>query len=57
MVWAEVRDQAWERLGVRRFRRGQRDLIEAALTRRDSVGLMQDQTDKTPPTGPGSRPR
>lgn len=43
--WSEVRSEAWDRFGVRRFRRGQRELIEAALSGRDSVGVM--------PTGSG----
>jgi ATP-dependent DNA helicase RecQ len=43
--WDEVRAEAWERFGVRRFRRGQRELIEAALSGRDAVGLL--------PTGAG----
>jgi ATP-dependent DNA helicase RecQ len=45
VVWADVRAEAWDRFGVRRFRRGQRDLIEAALSGRDCVGVM--------PTGSG----
>lgn len=40
-----MRSEAWDRFGVRRFRRGQRELIEAALSGRDSVGVM--------PTGSG----
>jgi ATP-dependent DNA helicase RecQ len=43
--WGELRSEAAESFGVRRFRRGQRELIEAALTRRDSIGIL--------PTGAG----
>jgi ATP-dependent DNA helicase RecQ len=43
--WERVRVEAFERFGVRRFRRGQRELIEAALSGRDAVGIL--------PTGAG----
>jgi len=43
--WSDVRAEAWDRFDVRRFRRGQRELIEAALSGRDSIGVM--------PTGSG----
>jgi ATP-dependent DNA helicase RecQ len=43
--WREVRAVAEERFGVTRFRPGQRELIEAALAGRDSVGVL--------PTGAG----
>lgn len=45
LSWADVREVAWERFGVRRFRRGQRELVEAALAGRDALGVM--------PTGSG----
>jgi ATP-dependent DNA helicase RecQ len=43
--WAEVRAVALERFGVERFRDGQRELVEAALTGRDALGIL--------PTGAG----
>jgi ATP-dependent DNA helicase RecQ len=43
--WDDVRAEAWERFGIRRFRRGQRELIEAVLTGRDALGVL--------PTGAG----
>ena len=36
--WSRVRAEAFERFGVRRFRRGQRELLEAALSGRDALG-------------------
>jgi ATP-dependent DNA helicase RecQ len=38
--WERVRAEAFERFGVRRFRRGQRELLEAALSGRDAVGIL-----------------
>jgi ATP-dependent DNA helicase RecQ len=38
--WARVRAAAFEHFGVRRFRRGQRELLEAALSGRDAVGIL-----------------
>jgi ATP-dependent DNA helicase RecQ len=38
--WERVRAEAFERFGVRRFRRGQRALLEAALSGRDAVGVL-----------------
>jgi ATP-dependent DNA helicase RecQ len=43
--WGKVRAEAFERFGVRRFRRGQRELLDAALSGRDAVGIL--------PTGAG----
>jgi ATP-dependent DNA helicase RecQ len=43
--WSEVRAEAADRFGVRRFRPGQRELIEAALSGRDALGIL--------PTGAG----
>src|SRR3982751_5563094 len=43
--WAAVRREAGKRFGVTTFRPGQRELIEAALSGRDAVGLL--------PTGGG----
>jgi ATP-dependent DNA helicase RecQ len=43
--WSRVRAEAQERFGVDRFRRGQRELIEAALAGRDALGIL--------PTGAG----
>jgi ATP-dependent DNA helicase RecQ len=43
--WEQVRAEAAERFGVRRFRPGQRELIEAALSGRDAIGIL--------PTGAG----
>ncbi len=43
--WEKVRVEAAERFGVRRFRRGQRELLEAALSGRDAIGVL--------PTGEG----
>jgi ATP-dependent DNA helicase RecQ len=43
--WGEVRELARERFGVRRFRPGQRELVEAALSGRDALGVL--------PTGAG----
>jgi ATP-dependent DNA helicase RecQ len=43
--WSEVRAAAARRFGVTRFRPGQRELIEAALAGRDSLGVL--------PTGAG----
>jgi ATP-dependent DNA helicase RecQ len=43
--WERVREEAAERFGVRRFRRGQRELVEAALSGRDAIGVL--------PTGAG----
>jgi ATP-dependent DNA helicase RecQ len=43
--WDRVRREATRRFGVRRFRAGQRELIEAALTGRDALGIL--------PTGGG----
>jgi ATP-dependent DNA helicase RecQ len=43
--WSEVRREAEERFGVRRFRPGQQELIGAALAGRDTLGVL--------PTGAG----
>ncbi|AUX41318.1 recombinase RecQ [Sorangium cellulosum] len=43
--WHEIRQEARERFGVKTFRPGQRELIEAVLTGRDALGLL--------PTGAG----
>ncbi|MGK3981617.1 ATP-dependent DNA helicase RecQ [Sorangium sp. So ce136] len=43
--WPEIRQLARERFGVKTFRPGQRELIEAALSGRDALGLL--------PTGAG----
>jgi ATP-dependent DNA helicase RecQ len=43
--WERVRREAARRFGVTRFRRGQRELIEAALTGQDALGIL--------PTGGG----
>jgi ATP-dependent DNA helicase RecQ len=43
--WNAVRAAAFERFGVRRFRRGQRELLEAVLSGRDALGIL--------PTGGG----
>jgi ATP-dependent DNA helicase RecQ len=43
--WSAVRAEALERFGVSRFRRGQRELVEAALSGRDAFGIL--------PTGAG----
>jgi ATP-dependent DNA helicase RecQ len=43
--WEPLRREAARRFGVRRFRPGQRDLIEAALGGRDALGIL--------PTGGG----
>jgi ATP-dependent DNA helicase RecQ len=43
--WARLLERARKRFGIREFRPGQRDLIEAALTGRDAIGIM--------PTGAG----
>jgi ATP-dependent DNA helicase RecQ len=43
--WDRIRRVAWERFGVRRFRPGQRELLEAVLTGRDALGIL--------PTGAG----
>jgi ATP-dependent DNA helicase RecQ len=43
--WQELVQQARERFGIRKFRPGQRELIEAVLTGRDAIGIM--------PTGAG----
>ncbi|HWE22450.1 MAG TPA: RecQ family ATP-dependent DNA helicase, partial [Myxococcales bacterium] len=43
--WERLRREATRRFGVKRFRPGQRDLIEAALTGRDALGIL--------PTGGG----
>ena len=43
--WEEVRTEAVRRFGITRFRPGQRELIENALSRRDSLGIL--------PTGAG----
>jgi ATP-dependent DNA helicase RecQ len=45
IVWARMRREAERRFGITEFRPGQRELIEAALARRDVLGLM--------PTGAG----
>ncbi|TMB08504.1 MAG: RecQ family ATP-dependent DNA helicase [Deltaproteobacteria bacterium] len=45
MDWNDVRREAARRFGVTRFRAGQRELIEAALTGRDALGIL--------PTGGG----
>jgi ATP-dependent DNA helicase RecQ len=38
--WGKVRAEALERFGVRRFRRGQRELLEVVLAGRDAVGIL-----------------
>src|SRR5207237_5551057 len=43
--WERLRREAARRFGVTRFRRGQRELIEAALTGQDALGIL--------PTGGG----
>ncbi|WP_438000799.1 ATP-dependent DNA helicase RecQ [Sorangium sp. So ce185] len=43
--WQEIRHMARERFGVKTFRPGQRELIEAVLAGRDALGLL--------PTGAG----
>ncbi|WP_235880389.1 RecQ family ATP-dependent DNA helicase [Polyangium aurulentum] len=43
--WSRLLDEAQERFGVERFRPGQRELMEAALSGRDAIGLL--------PTGAG----
>ncbi|WP_437290242.1 RecQ family ATP-dependent DNA helicase [Sorangium sp. So ce406] len=43
--WQEIRQMARERFGVKTFRPGQRELIEAVLAGRDALGLL--------PTGAG----
>lgn len=43
--WETIEDEARRRFGVRRFRPGQREVIEAVLAGRDVVGIM--------PTGAG----
>src|SRR5207249_4786079 len=43
--WNRLRQEAKRRFGVTRFRPGQRELIEAALTGRDALGVL--------PTGGG----
>ena len=43
--WARVNAEAARRFGVERFRPGQRELIEAALSGRDAIGIL--------PTGAG----
>jgi len=45
MDWSRLRREAARRFGVTRFRPGQRELIEAALTGRDALGIL--------PTGGG----
>ena len=45
--WAKVRAEALERFGVRRFRRGQRELLEAVLSGRDAVGILPTGTGKS----------
>ena len=45
MDWSDLRREAARRFGVTRFRPGQRELIEAALTGRDALGIL--------PTGGG----
>ncbi|HMC35823.1 MAG TPA: DEAD/DEAH box helicase, partial [Myxococcales bacterium] len=45
MDWNDVRREAARRFGVTRFRAGQRELIEAALTGQDALGIL--------PTGGG----
>jgi ATP-dependent DNA helicase RecQ len=45
VTWDALRREAGERFGVRRFRPGQRELIDAALAGRDSLGVL--------PTGAG----
>ncbi len=43
--WSEIRKLAVERFNIRRFRPGQRELIEAVLAGRDAIGIL--------PTGAG----
>src|SRR5207248_7461180 len=43
--WSAIAGEAARRFGVRRFRPGQRDLIDAALAGRDALGIL--------PTGGG----
>ena len=43
--WPAIAGEAARRFGVRRFRPGQRDLIDAALAGRDALGIL--------PTGGG----
>src|SRR5437868_3846666 len=45
MEWTDLRREAARRFGVTRFRPGQRELIEAALTGHDALGIL--------PTGGG----
>ncbi|MFL5312739.1 MAG: RecQ family ATP-dependent DNA helicase, partial [Myxococcales bacterium] len=45
MDWGDLRREAERRFGVTRFRPGQRELIEAALTGQDALGIL--------PTGGG----
>jgi ATP-dependent DNA helicase RecQ len=45
--WDRIRREAWERFGVRRFRPGQRDLLEAVLTGRDALGILPTGADRS----------
>jgi ATP-dependent DNA helicase RecQ len=39
--WEAIRAEAADRFGVREFRHGQRELLEAALTARDALGIAE----------------
>ena len=43
--WTEMRDEARRRFGIRRFRPGQREIIETIMAGRDALGIL--------PTGAG----
>ncbi len=47
IAWSDVRALARERLGVTRFRPGQRELIEAALGGTDAIGILPTGAGKT----------
>ncbi|HET7755594.1 MAG TPA: hypothetical protein VFK85_16940 [Anaeromyxobacteraceae bacterium] len=38
--WDVLRREAAERFGVRRFRPGQREIIDAVLAGRDALGIL-----------------
>jgi ATP-dependent DNA helicase RecQ len=45
--WSEIRAEAARRFGIRRFRPGQRELIEAALAGRDVLGVLPTAAGKS----------
>jgi ATP-dependent DNA helicase RecQ len=46
-AWSEVRAEASRRFGIRRFRPGQRELIEAAMQGRDALGILPTAAGKS----------